>query len=151
VVVGLLAILAVCFLAALAQRPLTSVQASGATVRQSYPKEIEKEALEQLRGLYTAEKSYYAEKDQYSADLRAIGFEPNAWCPDGARLLIQNVGPNEAVGCHFTYRVELDETGPQAQFTLHAHGAAPPAIGLDFAVGSDGEQRGILQRAMRGK
>lgn len=116
-----------------------------------FPKEIEEEALQHLRALYTAEKAYYAERDQYSADLRAIGFEPNGWCPDGARLQISQgaASPNEVIGCHFIYRVELNGTGPQGQFTMYARGAAPPAIGLDFAVASDGEQRGVLQRAMR--
>ncbi len=119
--------------------------------KSGYPKEIEQEALQHLRAIYTAEKAYYAEKDKYSADLKAIGFEPNDWCPDGARLRIPKpASASEAVGCHFVYRVELSGSAPNDQFIMYAHGAAPPAIGLDFSVGSDGDQRGILQRILSG-
>ena len=161
--VAALLLLGTCVLAGWPTRvPFTSIQLpwparatrgadSISAAKPSQPKEIEQEALTQLRAIFTAEKAYYAERDQYTDDLRAIGFEPGGWCPDGARLRIPKpASAKEVVGCHFVYRVELNGSGPTAQFTMYARGAAPPAIGLDFSVASDGEQRGILQRALSG-
>ena len=161
--VAALSLLAACVLAGwLTRAPLPAIQLpwsaratagtdSVSAAKPNYPKEIEEEALTHLRALYTAEKAYYAERAQYSDDLRAVGFDPNGWCPHGARLHIPKPNSaNEVVGCHFVYRVEINGSGPNGQFTMYAHGAAPPAIGLDYSVASDGEQRGILQRALSG-
>jgi len=163
VAVAALSLLATCVVAGwLTRAPFPAIQLawpgrttasadSASAAKPTYPKEIEQEALTQLRAIYTAEKAYFAERAQYTDDFRAIGFQPSGWCPDGARLRIPKpTSANEAVGCHFVYRLELDGSGPKGQFTMYARGAAPPAIGLDYSVGSDGEQRGILQRALSG-
>jgi len=108
---------------------------------------LEQEALRQLRALFVAEMAYFAEKDTYSDEMRAIGFEPDPWCPDGARRQIKKSGAkNEAIGCHFIYSVELDGSGPGGKFVLYARGAAAPALGLNYSVRSDGENRGIPQK-----
>ncbi len=56
---------------------------------------------------------------------------------------------NEAIGCYFIYRIELDGSGPNGQFVLRALGAASPALGLEYVVRSDGENRGIPQKVAR--
>jgi hypothetical protein len=108
---------------------------------------VEQEAFAHLRALFVAERAYFAERDSYSAEMRVIGFDPDPWCPDGARRSIQvTAAKNEAVGCHFVYMVELEGSGSTGQFVLRARGAAAPALGLKYVVRSDGENRGIPQR-----
>ena len=108
---------------------------------------IEQEAFRHLRALFVAERAYFAEHDSYSAEMRFVGFDPDPWCPDGARRSIQvEAAKNEAVGCHFVYSVDLEGTGSTGQFVLRARGAAAPALGLAYVVRSDGESRGIPQR-----
>jgi hypothetical protein len=108
---------------------------------------IEQEAFAHLRALFVAERAYFAERDSYSAEMRAVGFDPDPWCPDGARRSIQaKAAKNEAVGCHFVYSVDLEGSGSTGQFVLRARGAAAPALGLTYVVRSDGETRGIPQR-----
>jgi hypothetical protein len=108
---------------------------------------VEQEAFGHLRALFVAERAYFAEHYRYSAETGIMGFDPDPWCPDGARRSIQlKAAKNEAVGCHFVYSVELEGSGATGQFVLRARGAAPPALGLTYVVRSDGDNRGIPQR-----
>ena len=106
---------------------------------------MEKEAFANLKALYVAQKAYFAERDRYSTDLDAIGFAPDEWCQDGARLTIKEK-PSAAkkIGCHFVYEVETMDRS--RQFRAHARGAAGAALGRDFLVESSGEHMGIPRR-----
>ncbi|MBF5043249.1 hypothetical protein FGE12_12690 [Aggregicoccus sp. 17bor-14] len=76
------------------------------------------EAAVNLRGLFTAEKAYFGEKDRYSEDLSQVGFLPEP-CLDGTRF---EGGLPPAAGCHFAYSVEVQGTAPEQTFTAVARG-----------------------------
>ena len=110
-------------------------------------KALEAEAFQGLKSLFTAEKSYFAEKDTYSNSLDQIGFAPAEWCEDGARLRIKEKSTAfKKVGCHFVYELETLGEGVQMQFRAYARGAATPAIGLNYLVESSGQYAGIPRR-----
>jgi hypothetical protein len=105
---------------------------------------LAQEASVNLKSLFTAEKSFMAEKDSYSARPDEIGFVPATWCPDGARLSIPAPSAeNQARGCHFLYEIELRGAGMQSQFTGWARGAVPESAGQVFRIASDGESPGV--------
>ncbi|MFP2925642.1 hypothetical protein ACLESO_10560 [Pyxidicoccus sp. 3LG] len=92
------------------------------------------EALCALRGLFTAQKSYYQEKDWYSDLPTQLGFAPDE-CLDGTQVLSPH--PVHARGCHFIYRIQT--LGPRAQdFHAEALGVAGPWRGVRFELRSDG-------------
>jgi hypothetical protein len=96
----------------------------------------ESEAKTTLRGLYTAEKSYFGERDRYTADYAQLGWEPVA-CPDGTRPSVPSRG--WVAGCNFIYRVEIQGQGAKATFTGYAVGVGPNVLGMEVKVASDGE------------
>ncbi len=116
---------------------------AGATPRTD-DKALQAEAFTGLKSLYTSEKAYFAERDRYTTNLTQIGFEPDGWCEDGARLRIK-AQPTDfrKVGCHFTYEVETLGEGPQGQFRLYARGAVEPVLGVVYLVESSGQFAGI--------
>ncbi len=107
-------------------------------------KALEAEAFKNLKSLFIAQKSYFAERDLYTTNLNMIGFEPDEWCEDAARLRIKEK-PTEfkKVGCHFIYEVETLGTAPQIQFRAYARGAVAPVVGVNYLVESSGPYAGI--------
>lgn len=85
------------------------------------------EAALGLRSVYTAERSFFQEKDLYSGDLTLIGFLPEP-CLDGTRL---GGGEPPATGCHYTYRVEVQGVAPEQTFTAIARDAEGAELRLD--------------------
>jgi len=79
--------------------------------------DFEAEAFKSLRAIFIAQKSFFAERDRYATSFDQIGFAPDEWCEDGARLRITEK-PTEfkKVGCHFVYEVEILGEGVQMQF-----------------------------------
>ena len=127
---------------ALAQKPAPGQPDPAAAL-----KAMEQEAFKNLKGLYTAQKSYFAERDRYSTDLDQVGFLPEEWCEDGARLKIKEKSTSvKKVGCHFIYEVETLGTDASMQFRAYARGAVAPALGLTYLVESSGEFNGIPRR-----
>jgi hypothetical protein len=73
-----------------------------------------REALTYTRAIFTAEQSYYAEKDQYSTSLAQIGMVPRG-CMDGTRAPVPDASWHG--GCRFIYKVTLNGA---AGFTITA-------------------------------
>ena len=96
----------------------------------------ESEAKTTLKGLFVAEKSYFGERDRYTADYAQLGWEPAA-CPDGTRPGVPSKG--WIAGCNFIYRVEIQGQGQKATFTGYAVGVGPNVVGMELKVGSDGD------------
>ncbi len=94
------------------------------------PQPLENEALRHLRAIKTAEMSYFGERMTYSAVARQIGFEPDKWCADGARLKVTApADPRQALGCHFLYELSVNDKG----WSASAHGFGP-AAGLELSI-----------------
>lgn len=79
------------------------------------------EAALNLRGLFTAEKAHFQERDRYSGSLDEVGFRPEP-CLDGSRADGQ---PPPGAGCYFHYEVEVQGTAPEQTFTATARGTGP--------------------------
>ena len=110
-------------------------------------KDCEAEAFQHLKAMFVAQKSFFAEKDRYSASLDQIGFAPSDWCEDGARLHIKEKATEfKKVGCHFIYEMETLGEGVQMQFRAYARGAVAPVLGINYLVESSGEYAGIPRR-----
>ena len=111
-------------------------------------KALEVEAFANLKSLFTAQRAYFAEKDAFSTNLDQVGFQPDEWCEDGARLRItEQPSALKKVGCHFVYEVETTGTGGAMQVRCFARGAVDAAMGLTYFVDSHGDHRGIPRRA----
>jgi hypothetical protein len=109
---------------------------------------LQAEAFKNLQALVAALRAYYAERDAYTTDLDRLGFAPDEWCEDGARLRIEEKPTAfKKIGCHFTYEVETLGVAPQMQFRAWARGAVAPALGLTFLVESSGAHAGIPRRS----
>lgn len=109
---------------------------------------MEEEAFKNLKALFTAQKSYFAERDRYTTDLDQVGFLPDEWCEDGARLKIKEKSTSvKKVGCHFIYEVETLDSS--MQFRAYARGAIAPALGITYLVESSGQYLGIPRRNPR--
>jgi hypothetical protein len=93
----------------------------------------EREGLLGVRGLYLAERSYYAEKDRYSSNLAMVGFAPDS-CTDGTRPTPQEAG--QVAGCRFLYRVTV--TGPYS-FIATAYGVSGAVEGTTLKVDETGQ------------
>jgi hypothetical protein len=110
-------------------------------------KDCEAEAFQNLKAMFIAQKSYFAERDRYSASLDQIGFAPDEWCEDGARLRIKEKSTEfKKVGCHFIYELETLGEGVQMQFRAYARGAVAPVLGINYLMESSGEFAGIPRR-----
>jgi hypothetical protein len=95
---------------------------------------VDCEGIREMKALFQAEGSYFAERDLYSQNLTAVGFSPAA-CADGSRAPVP--GPGWVAGCHFAYRVTSVTGLPQPSFTAVAQGAAgTPAAGVTLQIGS---------------
>jgi hypothetical protein len=94
---------------------------------------LEDEARRHLRAIWTAEKAYFGERNGYSEQVRQIGFEPDAWCADGARLAVTSppADPRQALGCHFIYELAVDAAGDRWSASAHGFG---PAAGIELAL-----------------
>ncbi|MBS1149100.1 MAG: hypothetical protein H6Q89_798 [Myxococcaceae bacterium] len=113
-------------------------------------KQLEAEAFLNLKGLYVAQKAYFAEKDRFTTNLDEVGFAPDEWCEDGARLRIKEKPTAfRKIGCHFIYEVETLGAAPQMEFRAYARGAVGAALGFNYLVESSGDQRGIPRRNPR--
>ncbi|WP_199724703.1 hypothetical protein [Corallococcus sp. AB011P] len=78
-----------------------------------------------LKALFTAEKSYFGEKDRYSESAAQLGFLPEP-CLDGSRAPV----PDDTwIGsCRFIYRAEVSGTAPEQTFLLTARGMSGPVV-----------------------
>ena len=102
------------------------------------------EAQAGTRALWTAEASYYAERDRFTSDLAATGFTPDRWCPDGARLRhTEQPLPGEVVGCHFLYGVMIEGAAPEPRLYVYARGALAPVQGRAWVTPFQGLRAGI--------
>ncbi len=102
------------------------------------------EAQAGTRALWTAEASYFAERDRFTSDLAAAGFTPDPWCPDGARLRhTEQALPGEGVGCHFLYGVIIDGAAPEPRLSVYARGALAPVQGRAWVTPFQGLRAGI--------
>ena len=107
------------------------------------PRELEHEAMTQLKSIYVSEKAYFAEYDRWGIDFVQIGFVPDALCPDGARQKIKvREGPSVAVGCHFSYSVELHK---ELGFVATARGEVGRTRGRSFRVVGLGPSSGVVE------
>ena len=123
----------------------SKVQPPASAARAPSSDTLKDEALKHLRAIFTAEKSFFAEKDLYSENFASVGFEPDPWCPDGARKSIAvPTEANRARGCHFIYEVRVTGNAPMETFTAFAHGQGL-ATGMDYEVTSNGVDVGILK------
>jgi hypothetical protein len=133
-------------------RPAVAPPSQGSKQLPEAEAELVKERLTGLRGLRAAELSYFAERDAYAAEFPVIGFKPDAWCPDGARLRqTAQASQGEAAGCHYLYGVFLEGKGPEGSFTAYARGAIAPVAGKVWLVSSAGPASGIPQEVSEGE
>ncbi|QRO02238.1 hypothetical protein JRI60_26075 [Archangium violaceum] len=103
---------------------------------------VECEGIREMKALFQAETSYFAERDMYSQSLAAVGFSPAA-CADGSRAPVP--GPGWVAGCHFAYQVTSVTGLPDSSFTAIAQGAAgTPAAGLTLRIGSPSIQNVVF-------
>jgi hypothetical protein len=111
------------------------------------PEAMEAEAFKNLKALFASQKAYYSQTDRYTTNLDQLGFAPDEWCEDGARLRIKETPTAfRKVGCHFVYEVETMGTQPQMQFRAYALGVVAPVVGINFLVESSGTYAGIPRR-----
>ncbi len=108
------------------------------------PASLLAEAQAGTRALWTAEASYFAERDRYTDNLPAAGFAPDVWCPDGARTRHgERALPGEAVGCHFLFGVIIEGTPPAQRLAVYARGAVAPVQGRAWVTSFQGPRAGI--------
>ncbi len=95
---------------------------------------IEREALEGLKMIYQRESSVMGERARYTDHIELLEIDQSTeWCPDAARLRdTRQVKPNESLGCHFLYGVELRSDA--LSYRAYARGVAAPALGLEYQV-----------------
>lgn len=103
---------------------------------------FEEEAISHLKSLWTAERAYFAERDRYTSNLRELGFEPDAFNEDGAKMKEKVDGEKTAASAHYIYSVELDDRG----FIARARGAVGDAKGIEFELRSFGEDAGVPKK-----
>ncbi|RYZ42829.1 MAG: hypothetical protein EOO71_06140 [Myxococcaceae bacterium] len=77
-----------------------------------------REGTHGIKALFTSEKSYFQEKDQYTSNYALIGFSPPG-CADGTRAPVPDA--SWIAGCKFIFRAVV--TGPYS-FTLNARAVA---------------------------
>ena len=100
----------------------------GVDVSSCFPEPVICEAAMNLRSLFTAQKSYFQEKDRYSEDLALVGFVPER-CEGG---IVAWSG--EVAGCHYAYRVEVQGVAPEQTFTAFARGADGSELRYDSSA-----------------
>jgi hypothetical protein len=107
---------------------------------------LEHEALAGLKGIFVAEKSFYAEKDRWGTRFDEMGWVPDPVCPDAARAQIQvREEPSVAVGCHFSYSVELHK---ELGFVATARGEIGRTRGRAFRVVGLGASAGTVEELL---
>ena len=104
-------------------------------------KKLQAEAFAGLKAIFVCQKSFFAERDKYTANFDEMGFAPDPWCEDGARLKIKETDtPHKKIGCHFIYEIETLSKGG---FRAYARGAVEPTLGVVYLVESEGRYAGI--------
>ncbi|MBN8231548.1 hypothetical protein JYK02_28950 [Corallococcus macrosporus] len=83
------------------------------------------EGASNLKGFFTAQKSYFGEKDRYSESAVQVYFAPEP-CLDGTRAPVPD--DTWTAGCHFIYRAEVSGTAPEQTFRLTARGMKGPVV-----------------------
>lgn len=103
---------------------------------------VDCEGIREMKALYTAEVSYFGERDRYSLVLADVGFEP-ATC--GNEVRARTLGPGWTVGCNFAYRVTSVTGLPSATFTAEALGLpGTPAEGLKLQISAPAHQSRVF-------
>lgn len=97
----------------------------------------QREGVQGLRALFTAERALLQEKDRYSSDFAELGFLPMG-CTDGTRAAVPD--SSWMGGCRFIYRVALTGTGPTMTFTATARAVSGPIAGTTMKI----DQTGVL-------
>ncbi|RKG93268.1 hypothetical protein [Corallococcus terminator] len=86
-----------------------------------------------LRGLFTAQKAYFGERDRYSERADTVGFSPEP-CLDGSRAPVPDAA--WTAGCRFIYRAEVWGEMPAQEFRLTARGVTGTVAGQELTLDS---------------
>ena len=110
----------------------TTLEASKDLIAKADKERAQDEGRQMLRQAMYAEKSYYAERDVFSADANQVGLLFEA-CRDGKRAPAK---AGELAGCHFVMTLKVTGEGPEMKLMATVTGVSDPVKGLVATMAS---------------